>query len=481
MTDTFSAHPKSLKVFFATEMWERYGFYVVQSLLALYLVSDFSWNDKHIYELVGSFTALTYLSPIIGGIIADSYLGQKRTILCGTLVLCISYFILSIVKNQNTIEMTLAGIALGTGLLKPNISSLLGNLYPQNSPKRESGFTLFYMGIVLGIVLGTTLPSQILHHYGWSTAFLSGAVGMIFAMIAFSVGTKYYHIEDYIPYQFSLIKTIKALSLMLILWVSSMIILKYPFIANIVFIVSVVLAASYIYILSTTEKTKQAKQTLVLGLLCLVSILFWAFYFQMFLSLTLFIKRVVVPTFAGVAFPAPYYVSIQSIGILIFGYFLTKKNKHLNLAQSGILSAKKFIIAICLMTACYALIVTICLTHASDALLSPLYIIPAYLFISLAELLLSPVGLSVITLLANRRNVSTMMGIFFISLGCGAFIAGKLAIFTAITPGITDITIIKQTYTHGFSILLSILAVGNIICFGIYMLIKQLLMIYIDE
>ncbi len=169
-------HPKSLRIFFATEMWERYGFYVVQSLLALYLALHFKWPDKQIYSLVGSFTALTYLSPLVGGWIADKLIGQKKAILLGILILGFSYCLLAWLTTATALTVSLAAIAVGTGLVKPNISSLLGNEYPQGSAKRESGFTIFYMGITSGIVLGTTLPSELSTHYSWATAFFSAAL-----------------------------------------------------------------------------------------------------------------------------------------------------------------------------------------------------------------------------------------------------------------------------------------------------------------
>jgi len=171
MNSTHLKHPPSLRIFFATEMWERYGFYVVQTLLALYLALRFHWQDKQIYELVGSFTALTYVSPLIGGWIADHLLGQKRTILSGAFVLLVSYFALSFTSSNHGLTLCLASIAIGSGLLKPNISSLLGNEYPEGSPNREKGFTLFYLGITTGIIMGSTFPGYLHHHFGWSVAF----------------------------------------------------------------------------------------------------------------------------------------------------------------------------------------------------------------------------------------------------------------------------------------------------------------------
>ena len=216
-------HPPSLRVFFATEMWERYGFYVVQSLLALYLALHFKWLDQRVYALVGSFTALTYLSPVIGGWIADHLLGQKRAILTGAIFLFFSYLALTLLTSDFGLPVALAGVAVGTGLLKPNISSLLGNEYPANSAKRESGFTIFYMGITTGIIFGTTLPSILNEYFGWSITFLSAAFGMIIAFSVFTFGAYHYKITDYYPHEFRFIKLAKALGLMFILWLASFI------------------------------------------------------------------------------------------------------------------------------------------------------------------------------------------------------------------------------------------------------------------
>ena len=138
-------HPQSLRTFFATEMWERYGFYAVQTLLALYLALHLYWPDEKVYILTGSFTALTYLSPVLGGWIADHLIGQKTAIFLGMFILLFSYASIGLIVTDLQLCLVLAGIAVGTGLLKPNISSLLGNEYPENSPNRESGFTIFYL------------------------------------------------------------------------------------------------------------------------------------------------------------------------------------------------------------------------------------------------------------------------------------------------------------------------------------------------
>lgn len=468
-------HPKSLRIFFATEMWERYGFYVVQSLLALYLSLHFKWPDKQTYSLVGSFTALTYLSPVVGGWIADKLIGQKRAVLLGSVVLFISYCLLSIVDSTVILTASLAGIAVGTGLLKPNISSLLGNEYLQGSARRESGFTIFYMGITSGIILGTTLPSILNEHFGWAASFTSAAIGMIIAFLVFSFGIKIYKIKDYNPFVYQFKKIALALGLMFVLWSLSFYVLNSPQLANLVFGFVVLFSAAYIVYAVSGEHANQSRKTLVIGLLCIISAVFWSFYFQMFMSLTLFISRVVEPTFLGIQFPAPYYVTIQSIGMLIIGYFLAQKNPQLNLIERGLSIGRKFLCAIFIITAAYIIIASASNFTDKSALLSPLLMIPAYLMFSLAELLLSPVGLSAITLLADKNKVSTMMGIFFVSLGIGGFLSGKLASLAAIPDGETNIATLKTLYAAAFIQQLGILFIATLCCLILFAVIKFLL------
>lgn len=475
MNNTLNQHPLSLRTFFATEMWERYGFYVVQTLLALYLVVQFKWNDKDVYTLVASFTALTYLSPLIGGYLADTLIGQKIAIMMGGVILLLSYCLLSLIHSSIGLTSALAGIAVGTGLIKSNISSLLGNEYAANSSKRERGFTIFYMGITSGIILGSTVPFFLYKHGSWSLVFLSAAIGMGAALFVFKQGVNKYAILDYHPHTCELKKMLQAVFILIVCWSVFYLILQYPWLANSAFIS--VLIASMVYLIYTSKQEAgvQARQTIVIGLLCFISTIFWAFYFQMFLSLTLFISRVVEPTIAGISFPAPYYVGIQSVGMLVFGAFLAKHKTPLNAVRLAIRTGNKFLAAILIMLFVYGSIALICRYSTSPELVSPLYIIPAYVLISLAELLLSPVGLSAVTVLASRKKVSTMMGIFFASLGIGGYLSGKLADITAINANNPSILLLKTHYSESFGELFCILLGTVFVCLMINVLIKRLM------
>ena len=475
MHKTYLSHPPSLRTFFATELWERYGFYVVQTLLALYLALHFQWPDKRVYSLVGSFTALTYISPVMGGWIADHLLGQKRAILMGSAVLLLSYLAVSNVISDHGLTAALAGIAVGTGLLKPNISSLLGNEYPIGSPNRERGFTIFYMGLTTGIILGTTLPSYLHSYFGWSVSFMSAAIGMVIAIATFAFGIYQHNIQDYNPFKFQFKKIALAGFLMLSLWFSAFYILNYPTVADSVFIAVALFSLAYLLYCIKTESIMQSRQTMVILLLCIISVAFWAFYFQMFLSFTLFIARIVEPTLFGIQFTPPYYVGIQSFGMIILGLILTRRKHVLKHTQEGIQTGNKFVCAMGFTTIAYVLITLGSHSGTAGSLLSPLYIIPAYLMFSFAELLLSPVGLSTITMLASPKKVSTMMGIFFVSLGIGSFLSGKLAELTAIPIGETATIVLKAHYAIAFTQLLYILIAATVLCVILNMIIKYLM------
>ncbi len=469
-------HPASLPVFFATEMWERYGFYVVQTLLALYLALYFNWPDKEIYTLIGSFTALTYVSPVLGGWIADHLIGQKRATLLGGFFLCSSYIFLSLRATSEALPLALAGIAVGTGLLKSNISSLLGNQYPEDSANRESGFTIFYMGITTGIILGTTLPSYLNRHLGWSFSFMSAAIGIVIGMLTFALGIYCYKIADYHPYKFSLKKSVQALTMVSFLSISAWFIMVSPKFADLIFLVVVLFSLIYILSCIYKESKEQAKKTTVILLLCLISVMFWAFYFQMFLSLTLFIARVVQPKLFGIPCPPPYYVAIQSFGMILIGVFLARDKVDRSQQEKVMRSGNKFLLSMCVMTLTYALIVLVAhVSLRSELLLSPLWIIPAYLLISLAELLLSPIGLCAITLLSSRKRVSTMMGIFFVSLGIGGFLSGKLAKLTAIPLGEPSLLEIKAHYAISFTTIFGILFALTLSCVILNFFIRRLM------
>jgi len=300
----------------------------------------------------------------------------------------------------------------------------------------------------------------------------------------FSFGIYRYRIADYYPYQHQPEKIVYASVLIALLWLGSFFILRDPMLANGVFGAVVILSLAYILSTVRQESATQARQTIVIGLLCLISVMFWAFYFQMFLSLTLLLKRVAQPTLFGMPFPPPYYVAIQSLGLIIFGILLSRSKHALTLTERSIRIGNKFVLSIICMAIAYVLITIACYASDDASLISPLYFIPAYLMFALAELLLSPVGLAAITMLSSHKKVSTMMGIFFVSLGLGGFLSGKLATITAIPKDQIDtlsVAALKVHYANSLSHLLYLLLAATVICMVLNRVIKVLILKTIEE
>ena len=157
-------HPKSLYILSFTEMWERYGFYTIQALLLLFLLNHFSINSSKAYMITGTFTAISYISPLIGGYIADKFIGQRLTIFLGIVFLGSSYIIFAASINDiNNVYIALSGVAIGTGLLKPNVACLVGGLYKSEDKHRHTGFSIYYAIMAFGITLGSFLPGWLKH------------------------------------------------------------------------------------------------------------------------------------------------------------------------------------------------------------------------------------------------------------------------------------------------------------------------------
>ena len=189
MDATKPRHPKILPILFLTEMWERFGFYVVQGLLVLYMAQFYGFSDNLSYTISGLFTGLAYLSPFIGGFLADKLLGFKTAIIWGGLFLVAGYTLLALFNTLVLFYPALATIIIGTGLLKPNTASVLGTQYSNNDTRRDSGFTLFYIGINLGGAL-SGVSGYMRNAFGWKVTFALASLGMLIGLMTFLYGMK---------------------------------------------------------------------------------------------------------------------------------------------------------------------------------------------------------------------------------------------------------------------------------------------------
>ena len=444
--------PAALLPMLGTEMWERYGFYVVQSLLAIFLTLHLGYDSSVAYTVSGTFTALAYITPVIGGIIADKLTGQRLAVFLGCFTLLFSYVFMAVFYGSETVlYIALSGIAVGTGLLKPNISCLVGTLYDQGDSRRDGGFAIYYAGMAFGILLGTTIPYSLQHNLGWRIAFASPAIALAVAAVVFYAGIRYFRIRDNNRVQHTPLKIALGITISLGLGVLNYILFDFPEVAS-WFFISLAVTAFFIVIgISMGEPRHQRNRTLSFLVLCVISVLFWMLYFQMFMSLMLFLYHCARKDLLGLTLHPTYYVALQSLGLVVLGPLLSPIWSRFYLYREALDAGVKFTAAILFMVLAFGLILLAIISVPSQSLVSPWWLIIAYLCVAMAELLLSPVGLSMSTKLVRPQLVGLMTGIFFVSLGIGGYLAGQLAKLASFSKNL-NLVAMKSAYLHAFSI-----------------------------
>jgi proton-dependent oligopeptide transporter, POT family len=442
----FAGHPGGLRTLFFTEMWERFSYYGMRALLILYMKKAIPDGGLGLpvdvaSAIYGLYTGMVYFSAIPGGWIADRLLGPKRAVLVGGALIALGHY--SIAANRLPLfYVGLALIVLGTGLLKPNVSSMVGQLYAPDDPRRDAGFSIFYMGINLGawiapIVCGFLAQDErfrsllalvgIHVEHTWHWGFGAAAVGMTFGLIQYwrSFG-RLQGIGDLRerPASRGLAwagGVGSLLGLAAVVWAAR----QWDRAAV---VLGVMLAIAFFAWLLAEARTRQERtRVLALFALFVFSTLFWAAFEQAGSSLNLFADERTRLSLLGFKFPSSWLQSVNSMFIWMFAPVLAWL--WLRLGRHEPSSPAKF--ALGLLFVGLGFVPVAVAAYLSDrtggSLVSPLWLIALYLLHTLGELCLSPVGLSTVTKLAPERRVGSMMGVWFLSLSLGNFIGGTVA------------------------------------------------------
>lgn len=466
--------PKGLKVFYLSIFFERYGFYIIQGLLVLYLVNFFQTRDDLAYNILGSFIAICYIMPLLGGFIADKYWGLRKSIYIGAVLECLGLLLL-LVPGMFALILGLATIAIGMGLLKPSASSLIGFLYKKNDPRQDSGYTIFYMVFNIGIILATFLSGFLVRYIGWKATFLTGAVAMVITYLIFYFGSIKYNLRDLGP---NIASTFKGNFISFALVITAILlgyaILKYEILARIGFI-GVTLAVIGIFIYNIIKAEKEYKTKLIaFFIMIVISTVYWALYMQMFLSITLFIDNAVNKNFFGIAIPTPAFTAIESFGIIAFGYPVAKLWIWLSKTKFSPSLPMKFGIGMVLLSLSFGALALGTQFVGPNGLVFAAWIVLAYLIMAVSELALSPVGLSMVNVLVPPKINGMMMGIFLLTIGLGGKIAGLLAGIASVPEELTsDSTAILNIYGNAFNIYFVIIAVCTVVALLLVPYIKK--------
>ncbi len=452
-----SKHPKALPNLFLTEMWERFGFYIIEGFLILYMTQVFNFTDSKGYAILGAFTAMVYIAPVFGGYIADKILGFKRTIIFGAILLALGYGMIAF-GGRELFFTAMSVIIIGNGLFKPNISSLLGKLYKDGDERREAGFTIFYVGINLGVLLSTLISGLVKQHFGWVAGFSLASVGLIIGLITFSRAlNKLGRIGDVPVLRHNASRFTRLLKhkimLVFCLFICGLFaytLLTFRELANdVLYCIGIILIISLFWMASKRERSARNKM-IALIMLTLFSVVFWAVFFQMFFSLNLFIDRDVNRQVFSVTIPTIAFISLEAIFIIAFGPLLAKLWQALTQRKINPSTPMKFALANFVIAWAFFILVVAIHFHGAAGLINPWWLVLSYFFVTIGELLLSPLGLSAVTVLSPPRLVGMLMGVWFVALGFGGEFAGIIAKFSSIPKGMTDRLAEIQLYSHAF-------------------------------
>ncbi|MFT5753698.1 MAG: POT family proton-dependent oligopeptide transporter [Flavobacterium sp.] len=474
---TFFGHPKALFILFFTEMWERFSFYGMKALLIFYLTKYHLFSDDTGNLLIGSYAALVYAVPVIGGFIADKYLGFRKAIVFGGIMLVLGHLGMAYEGNAATQSITgeitrdnlalqvfyfsLAMIILGVGFLKANISSLVGELYSAGDKRRDSGFTLFYMGINLGSFLATIICVWLGETYGWSYGFGAAGVGMFFGLATFISGKKYLMGKGESTNQPFLEKRSFGLKNEWLIYIGSVLstLLFWQMVQNhdaVSIALQVAGGVSFLYIVyyAVTKLDGKAREQLIaLTILIVFTIVFWALFEQAYTSMNLFADRILDRHIFGFEISAGQFLSFNALFIIllapVFAWLWVKLGKH------NPNTAVKFAMALALVGLGFgALVMGINVSGAGKV--AAVWLILAYFLHTCGELSLSPVGLSAVTKLSPVKIVGFMMGVWFLATASSEFIASLLANIASVdtSNGLApDLNIAKQSYLKLFEYL----------------------------
>ena len=439
-TSDFLGHPKGLFVCFATEMWERFSYYGMRALLILYLTKHWEFSDATSYLIYGAYTSLVYIMPVFGGMLADQILGSKKAVTYGAILLVFGHLGMTVENSEQIFYLSLALIVSGVGFLKPNISTMVGALYEEGDPRRDSGFTIFYMGINIGAFTATLLCGYLGEQVGWAYGFGAAGIGMLFGLMIFLWGQKYLEGLAEPPSKKYLEKVpgMKGITYEYWAYMSGilMVVVTWFLVQNSQLVgqllggFGVVFIGAWLLYALFRCNPEERDRLIVVGILILFSLIFWALFEQAGSSLNILTDRGVDRVIFGWEVPASMFQSLNAgfiftIAPLFAMLWIALAKRNMEPSTPIKFSIGIILVGLGFLALVYGM-------KSSEGLQTGvLWIILIYLLHTLGELCLSPVGLSSVTKLSPQRIVGFMMGMWFFASAAGNYVAGLIAKATA--------------------------------------------------
>ena len=425
----FAGHPKGLYMLFFAEMWERFSYYGMRALLIFYLTQHWLFNDSKSNLIYGAYTSLVYITPVLGGYLADRYLGQRKAVLFGGILLAAGHSLMAVegVGGQsdptiNVFWAALAFIIVGSGFLKANISVMVGQLYKLTDVRRDGAYTIFYMGINLGAAIGTILVGYLGQTIGWGYGFGLAGIGMLAGLVVFVLGKSALRGAGEAPQALAKSKEWSlyavGVAAVAVIWA----LVQYQDVIQSLLVVSGIALLGYVlYESFKLEKEPRERMFAILFLIAL-NPLFWGLFEQAGGSMNLFTDRFVDRS--GV--PASIFQSINPIYIIILAPLFAGLWQWLGRRGREPSAPAKFGLALAQMGLANLVLVWGAEAYGLAAMTPVIFVFLYYLLATTGELCLSPVGLSAMNRLAPSFLASLIMGAWFYMTAVGNFVAGKI-------------------------------------------------------
>jgi POT family proton-dependent oligopeptide transporter len=438
-------HPRALSTLFFTEMWERFTFYGMRALLVLFLVDavdsgGYGLDDRTATAIYGLYTAAVFMAALPGGWVADRLIGAQRAVLVGGGLMTLGNLMLTIPGPKELFFGGLLVIILGVGLLKPNVSTLVADLYPEGGGRRDAGFTIFYMGINLGAFIGPLIAGWLAHRYGWRVGFLAAAIGLPFGLLQFWLSRHLFNGAGAQPNRNDggtglatdwrrLYVALALFTLLVALLFSGVVPLDPARLAKGAAYVLVGMAALYFLYLFTgagLDPVERRRMVVVLMMFLAVAT-FWSGYEQAGSSLNLFAKRHIDRVVGGFEIPTGWFQSVQPAFVILLAPAFSALWVWLARRNLDPAAPVKFAFGLLLLGLGFLFMVAAANLVAGGASAPAYLLILTYLLTVFGELCVSPVGLSTVTKLAPARLVGQMMGVWFLGSSLGKLMAGLIA------------------------------------------------------
>ena len=430
---TILGHPRGLIILFLTEMWERFSYYGMRALLIFYLTQHWLFNDSASNIVYGAYVSLVYITPVLGGWLADRYLGQRKAVAFGAVLLTFGHFLMAFEgtggQNDPTINifwLALSFIIVGSGFLKANISVIVGQLYPRTDVRRDGAYTIFYMGINVGAAIGTIIAGYLGITLGWGYGFGAAGIGMLLGLIVFVLGRPLLLGQGEPPELLGKSREYLLYGVGLVAVAVMWLLIQYQSLVGGLMLLSG--AALLAYVLVEAFKLEKEPRERMFAILFLIALqpLFWGLFEQAGGSLNLFTDRYI--DLGGV--PAPIFQSINPIYIILLAPLFAWLWTFLGRRGLEPSTPAKFGLGLIQLGFGFLVLVWGAASVEPEALVPVIFLFGIYFFHTTGELCLSPVGLSAMNRLAPRHLASLIMGAWFFATAGGNYVAGMIGAAT---------------------------------------------------